>query len=112
MIVAKCIESNRDRNGKLTSYTLKDLEGNYKTVNPQQLKDAIKEEKIVVVNMEITRSGRLQEKVLTEAEEKLLEIYKIINDSFTCKSNCAGDRFDPAYSFEKIGREIRKYFDI
>lgn len=111
MIVAKCIENNRDRNGKLISYTLMDLEGNCKTVNPQQLKAAIKAEKIVVVNMKITDSGRLQEKVLTEAEEKLLEIYKIVNDSLNYRPNHANG-FDPVYSFEEIDREISRYFDI
>lgn len=111
MIVAKYIKSNRDRNGKLTSYTLMDLEGNYKTVNPQQLKDAIKTDKIVVVNMKITDSGRLQEKSLTEAEEKLLKIYKIVNSSLNYEPNHASG-FDPVYSFEEIDEEISRYFDI
>lgn len=91
MIQAKCIEKFRDKTGKIYGYRLIDLNGNTQDVRPDNLKVAIRNKQIHVVNLTLTSDNRLidttekqlQSKALGDAPvapvapvEKLDETYK------------------------------------
>ena len=59
MLKAKCIEKMRDKNNLIIAYKLQDTQGNTKTVSPQQLKQAIKTNKIDIINLKLTSDNRL-----------------------------------------------------
>lgn len=88
MIQAKCIEKFRDKTGKIYGYRLIDLNDQTQDVTPENLKKAILNKQIHVVNLTLTSNNRLvdttekqlQSKVLGKAPvnpvEKLDETYK------------------------------------
>lgn len=88
MIQAKCIEKFRDKTGKIYGYRLIDLNNQTQDVTPENLKQAILNKQIHVVNLTLTSNNRLidttekqlQSKVLGKAPvnpvEKLDETYK------------------------------------
>lgn len=88
MIQAKCIEKFRDKTGKIYGYKLIDLNSQTQDVTPENLKQAILNKQIHVVNLTLTSNNRLvdttekqlQSKVLGKAPvspvEKLDETYK------------------------------------
>lgn len=62
MVVAKCISKNRNNSGVIVSYTLMDQDGQKKVVTGKQIKEAMKEEKIMLTNLQIDKAGRLIDK--------------------------------------------------
>ena len=62
MIQAKCIEKFRDRNGKIYGYRLVDLNNQTQDVTPRDLKIAIQNNHINVINLALTADGRLIDK--------------------------------------------------
>lgn len=56
---AKCILKIRDKTNNIIGYKLRDQNGNIAAVEPDKLKDAIREHKIEVVNLKLTADNRL-----------------------------------------------------
>lgn len=59
MITCRCVTKHRDNNGKIIGYKLQDLQGVIRDVKPDQLKRAIKLNKIIVENLQLTKDDRL-----------------------------------------------------
>lgn len=59
MIQAKCVEKFRDKNNHIYGYRLKDSQGNTKDVGTDQLKNAIKNGQINILNLTLTSDNRL-----------------------------------------------------
>ena len=72
MIQAKCIEKFRDKNGNIYGYRLRDINGQTQDVKPENLKQAIKNKQIHVVNLTLTSDNRL-----VDSSEKQLQSKKL-----------------------------------
>ena len=72
MIQAKCIEKFRDKQGRIYGYRLVDLNGQTQDVTPENLKQAIKNKKINVVNLTLTSDGRLMDTTPKQLQSKEL----------------------------------------
>lgn len=61
MVVVKCVQKRRDMNGsgKIRAYALQDKSGCIKEVYPDELKQGIRAGQIKVVNLKLTKDGRL-----------------------------------------------------
>ena len=59
MIQAKCIQKFRNKNNQIYGYRLMDLNGQTQDVQPNNLKQAIANKQIHVVNLTLTSDGRL-----------------------------------------------------
>lgn len=71
MIQAKCIEKFRNKQGKIYGYRLIDLNGQTQDVESNNLKRAIRDGKINIINLRLTTNNRLvdcEEKQLTNTE--------------------------------------------
>lgn len=94
MIQAKCIEKFRDKQGKIYGYKIQDKNGREKNVTSKELKCAIECKQLEVVNLTLTKDGRLiDKKVDTQIESNKFptdqEIQNII-----AKSRMLGLRVD------------------
>ena len=65
MIEAICIRKIRANNGELTGYALEDQQGQTTTIQHEQLKSAIMNGQIHVLNLQIDSRGRLRDKKTT-----------------------------------------------
>jgi hypothetical protein len=61
MIQATCLWKNRDSNNKIVSYKIKSKSGDIKTIPTNDLKNAIKNNKITINNLTLTSDNRLLE---------------------------------------------------
>ena len=68
MIQVKCIQKFRDERGRIYGYRLKDVNQQTQDVTPENLKNAIRNGKITVVNLKLTSDNRL-----VDTSEKLLQ---------------------------------------
>lgn len=59
MIEVTCIRKNRDKNNRVCSYVLADLNNNTKTVSSDELKQAIRSGNIYITNLKLTSDNRL-----------------------------------------------------
>ena len=59
MIQAVCIQKNRDDKGNIISYVLMDANAQLKTVSGKEIKQAIRKNKLCVINLQIDKAGRL-----------------------------------------------------
>lgn len=59
MIQAKCVQKFRDKNGKIYGYRLQDLNGQTQDVKPENLKQAISNNQLHVINLKLTSDNRL-----------------------------------------------------
>lgn len=59
MIQTKCIQKFRDKNNHIYGYRLQDINGKTQDVEPNNLKQAITNKQIHVVNLTLTSDGRL-----------------------------------------------------
>lgn len=59
MIICECIEKFRDKHNLIVGYRLRDSEGQIVDMWAAELKSAIKESRISVVNLELKKDGRL-----------------------------------------------------
>lgn len=66
MIQAKCIEKIRDKNNIITHYRLKDNEGTERVVTSQQLKQAINNGLIDIINLKLTRDNKLMDRNISD----------------------------------------------
>lgn len=62
MIQAKCIQKFRNKQNKIYGYRLQDINGQVQDVTPEDLKNAIKNASINVINLTLTSDGRLVDK--------------------------------------------------
>lgn len=76
MIQAKCIIKQRNKYGIIEKYTIQSESGETITVSPQQLKDAIRANKIEIINLQLTKDGKLMDKSI----ESTLREYKKLED--------------------------------
>lgn len=67
MIQAKCIQKFRDKSNKIYSYRIQDTNGKIQDITPDNLKKAISNKKINVVNLTLTTDNRL----VTTTEKQL-----------------------------------------
>lgn len=88
MIQAKCIQKFRDKAGKIYGYRLIDLNGNTQDVQPDNLKTAIRNKQIQVVNLTLTSDNRLLDTKEKQLQSKALgeapivpEIPPIVEDT-------------------------------
>lgn len=59
MIACKCIAKLRDNKGKIYGYTLQDINGQKQNVQPDNLKAAIRNNNVHVINLKLTSDNRL-----------------------------------------------------
>lgn len=98
MIVAMCIYRYRNRNKQITHYGIKDTKGNYRIVQADDLKAAIKAKKIRVPNLILTSNNRLigTEQILEQKKEidlrhrieKLIDKAKIVGSVKELRTAC------------------------
>lgn len=86
MLVAKCIEKIRDKNGKIVKYRLQDKTGSQTELEAKLVKKFILESQMDVVNLQVTSDGRLVDKSEDNAkyesnEEKEKYLNSIANKS-------------------------------
>ena len=62
MITVQCIEKFRDKQGRIYGYRIRDISGQTKDVKPENLKRAIANKQIQIVNLTLTSDGRLVDK--------------------------------------------------
>ena len=62
MLVAKCIEKIRDKNGKIIKYRLQDKTGSQTELEAKLVKKFILESQMDIVNLQVTSDGRLVDK--------------------------------------------------
>ena len=62
MLVAKCVEKIRDKNGKIVKYRLQDKTGSQTELETKLVKKFILESQMDVVNLQVTSDGRLVDK--------------------------------------------------
>ena len=107
MIQAKCIQKFRDKNNKIYGYRLIDLNGNTQDVNPESLKQAIKNKQIHIVNLTLTSDNRLidSNEVHLQNKEILKEIKK---PNYIVKQETAEEKMQRAleYIFKKLSVKI------
>lgn len=72
MIQAKCIEKFRDKQGKIYGYRLIDLNGQTQDVRSENLKSAIRDNKIHIVNLTLTADNRLIDTTEKQLQAKVL----------------------------------------
>ena len=66
MIQAKCIQKFRDKHNNIYGYHLQDQQGNIKDVTPDQLKTAIQNQQITIINLTLTSDNRLVDTTPTQ----------------------------------------------
>lgn len=66
MIQAKCIQKFKDFNGNIKCYVLMDIKGQTIQMSVEELKRAIAQEQIYIINLTLTSDGRLVNKSSTE----------------------------------------------
>lgn len=82
MIQAKCIQKFRDKQNKIYGYRLQDINGQVQDVTPENLKVAIKNNQIHVVNLTLTADNRLVDTTEKQLQAKILGKAPVIqNDS-------------------------------
>lgn len=59
MVQAKCVQKFRDKNNNIKGYLLEDYNGKQLRIAPDQLKNAIFMEQINVINLKLTKDGKL-----------------------------------------------------
>ena len=72
MIQAKCIQKFRDNTGKIYGYRLQDINGKTQDVQPDNLKNAIRNKQINVVNLTLTTDNRLVDTTEKQLQSKAL----------------------------------------
>ena len=59
MLQAKCIKKFRDKHNKIIGYRLVDTNGNIQDVKAEKLKEVLSTGKLNIVNLTLTKDGRL-----------------------------------------------------
>lgn len=62
MLVIKCIEKYKDKNGVITHYKIQDSQGEIRIVTSKQLKTAIQNKQVDCANLALTSNNRLIDK--------------------------------------------------
>ena len=86
MIQVKCIEKFRDKKSRIYGYRIQDINGQTQDVTPDDLKNAIKNGKIQVVNLTLTSDGRL-----IDSNKKQLINKKIMSNNIQKQSSVIND---------------------
>ena len=73
MLVAKCIEKIRDKNGKIVKYRLQDKTGSQTELEAKLVKKFILESQMDIVNLQVTADGRLVDKTEDNSQYKSAE---------------------------------------
>jgi len=100
MIQAKCIEKFRDEHNKIYGYRLQDINGQTQDVTPSDLKGAILNNQISVINLTLTSDRRLIDK----KPEKQLQNTKIMPNTVQKPSNKTEKLYDSESYSEFIKR--------
>lgn len=72
MIQAKCIEKFRDNTGKIYGYRLQDINGQVQDVQSDNLKTAIRNKQVHIVNLTLTADNRLVDSSEKQLQAKVL----------------------------------------
>lgn len=104
MIEVTCVKKNRNSKGNIINYTLRDVNGMERLATGQQIKDAIRNNQLNVINLQIDRAGRLVDK----KETKLNKAGCLVD-----KKYAKLDKSDPYYKHKKLlldsGEFIKKH---
>ena len=68
MTKVKCISKNRNTKGAIVSYTLQDANGATMNVTGQQIKQAITNGQVEIINLQIDKAGRLIDKPIETSQ--------------------------------------------
>lgn len=80
MIQAKCIQKFRDKHNQIYGYRLQDINGQIQDVKPENLKLAIKNNQIHVVNLTLTSDNRLVDTTEKQLQAKVLGKAPVLQD--------------------------------
>lgn len=95
MIQAKCIQKFRDKNNHIYGYRLQDINGQTQDFKPENLKQAIINKQINVINLTLTSDMRLVDKSEDKLKStKLCKKYSCEGIQSTKKQNNAINLFD------------------
>lgn len=72
MIQAKCIQKFRDNSGKIYGYRLACVNGQTQDVTPENLKMAIRNNQVAVINLKLTSDDRLVDTKIKSLKNKVL----------------------------------------
>lgn len=79
MVYAKCIEKVRNKNNVIVGYILEDKNGSRLNIKAEQLKLAIFTNQISVINLKLTKDGKLVDAKNTSNKEKYIdEFYNFV----------------------------------
>ena len=79
MITARCIQKFRNKSNKIIGYRLQDSQGDTRDLTPQQLKDAIHNNQIHVLNLKLTSNNRLIDTTPTKQPKQTIQQPKTKN---------------------------------
>lgn len=102
MIQAKCIQKFKDKQGRIYGYRLVDINGQTQDVTPGDLKLAIRDKRITVINLALTSDNRLIDK----KEEKQLQNTKIMPNKVVAPQPSKKEKFEECV--EAIMKELTK----
>ena len=81
MIQAKCIQKFRNKQNQIIGYRLQDLNGQIQDVTPDNLKNAIKNKQIHIVNLTLTSDNRLVDTTEKQLQAKILGKAPVIHSN-------------------------------
>lgn len=103
MIQAKCIQKFRDNSGKIYGYRLQDINVQTQDVTPEDLKKAILNKQVDIINLTLTSDGRLVDR----KAEKQLENKKIMPNSVITPTDSKETKAKKPYDAKSYSEFIR-----
>lgn len=117
MIYAKCIHKFRDKNNAIIGYRLQDINGNTQDVQAANLKNAIRNGQIHIVNLKLTSDNKLidheehilKNKKVLGPEPSGVKVGKLPDDAYLVSS---GDPLVPIEKEKDINKNRRLAVDL
>lgn len=75
MIWCKCIQKIRDNNGIIIEYEIADLNGEHRIVSKDALKNAIAARQVSIVNLKLSKDGKLMDRSIEEQAKLTKELH-------------------------------------
>ena len=75
MIWCKCIQKIRDNNGIIIEYEIADLNGEHRIVSKDALKNAIANRQVSMVNLKLSKDGKLMDRSIEEQAKLTKELH-------------------------------------
>lgn len=108
MVQARCIQKFRDKNNNIKGYLLEDCTGQQLQVSPDQLKMAIFSKQIEIINLTLTKDGRLidKEKSTAAPKSKSKDAFDELWDYVRSLKLKSSNTDKLSYEEEKIAKKI------